>query len=211
MHNNILKKLLKYSDKCAALQTKNLAKSKKYEILIDEIINTIKKDYIIKLKTGKNIIDLPVGQDTNFFRPLFKMATHKKIKEARADDTNAVDFDVPLNSGVKAAADGIITAINKTGIYTDNNPQTKGEDNYIYAYNEPEDKIYCYRHIKPLDNLNLNSRITKNDLIGYIDGSGYSITPHLHFAVYNINKKAKFILKSLKIEILLFEKKSYPS
>jgi len=78
------------------------------------------------------------------------------------------------------------------------------KDIHIYIYNKNENKIYCYRHVKPLPEINLNSSIINGQILGHVDNSGYSITPHLHFVIYKINKTGYYKLKSEKIK-LLFE------
>ncbi|MBN2546496.1 MAG: M23 family metallopeptidase [Spirochaetes bacterium] len=203
MKNFILKtKFNFYSKKGAKLQTVDLKKAEKYFKLLDEtLIELLKYHNTIKLKCKNQIYDLPVSFKYEYFRPFFKMATHRKIKEVNADDTNAVDFDIPLNSEVRSVSDGIITAINKNNTCGENDPSLAGKDNYIYIYDKNQNKIYCYRHVKPLQEINLNSQVKKNQVLGHVDNTGYSITPHLHFVIYKIKNNGCFRLKSEKIKL----------
>jgi len=154
-----------YSNKGARLQTADLKKAEKYFLLMDEVLKRLLNNFnCIKIKCNKKIYELPVTFTSRYFRPFFKMATHGKIKEANADDTYAIDFDIPINSEVKSVSDGIITAINKNAVYGKNDPSLAGKDSYIYIFNKNENKIYCYRHVKPLPEINLNCDIQKNQI-----------------------------------------------
>jgi len=79
---------------------------------------------------------------------------------------------------------------------------TKNLQVKITTYNEKENRIYCYRHLERFSNLKLNSLIKKGMLLGRIGLTGYVITPHLHFVIYEIDKKGKYLLKSIPIKFI---------
>lgn len=196
-----LRKLLKYSNKASRIQIRNKIEAEKYLLLLDNEVNKLKENnFKFLLSCDGLTYQNPIAKDTKYFRPLFAMKTHKKIKEAKADDTNAVDFDVPSGTKIYAVESGIITVIKTDGKVGGNNPNYAGEDNYIYIYNASQNKIYCYRHIDSDSSIAKNSMIHKGQFLGLVGMTGYTITPHLHFVIYSIYKNAKYILKSLPIK-----------
>jgi hypothetical protein len=203
MHK-IFSKLLKYSGKCAKLQTINLNNADAYLPLIDKEVNKLKGLGIdFKFKCKNKIYSSPVNCHAEHFRPLFKMATHAKIKEARADDSNAVDFDVPVGTEVFAVESGVITAIQSDSNIGGNDPIYSGKDNYLYVINKKENLIFCYRHLESSNKFSVNNYIGKGMLIGRVGLTGYVISPHLHFAVYEINLNKKYILESIPIIFII--------
>lgn len=199
----LLLKFFYYSKRIAKFQVKDLKRAEKYCLLLDKVIAGIKVAFNdIKLSCDSKIYDLPVSIESYYFRPLFKMATHKKLKEVQADDSYAVDFDVPISSRVKSVSSGKVVAINKDGEYALNSSNLVGKDNYVYVYNEQDKKIFCYRHIKPNENINLWSYIKTGEEIGEVDNSGYSITSHLHFVIYDVKNEGIYRLKSKKIKFI---------
>jgi len=129
---NEFKKLIDISNKCASYQTKNLSKSEALFLLIDQEVNKLKNAGInFSFECGGIKYSLPLNIENIFFRPLFKMATHAKIKEANADDTHAVDFDVPVGTEVYSVSDGIVTAIQSDSSTGGNNKEFAGKDNYL--------------------------------------------------------------------------------
>ncbi len=175
--------------------------------LMDIKIKHILTKYYLKLKILNRIYDLPIYiTDTEYFRPIFKMKTHCKIKEVKADDSNAVDFDVPENTEVFSVSDGFIVALKTDSTIGGNNPKFAGMDNYIYIKNPETGLIFCYRHLKKNDNLTLNKFIKKGESIGWTANTGYIITPHLHFVAYSYNPNSFYLLKSLKIKLIKIKK-----
>ena len=198
------KRLYHLSDKCAYYQTRNIDKANEISKDFDfEISSLILKgiDFSFECK-GKNY-QCPIKNFKEYFRPLFKMSTHRKIVEVRADDSNAVDFDVPLGTEVFSVSNGIITALKTDSLEGGNDKEFAGLDNYVYVFNDKENRMFCYRHLeKNRELLYLNKKIYEGELLGKVGMTGYVITPHLHFAIYDFNKNRKIILKSLPIRFL---------
>lgn len=172
--------------------------------MIDNEINklkALKTDF--KFKCLNRIYNNPIDiNETSYFRPLFKMSTHARIKEAGSDDTNAVDFDVPLGTNIYSAGDGIVSALQSDCTAGGNDPALAGKDNYLYIYSSKEKLIFCYRHLDPFNNIKLNDKIRKGDLLGRVGLTGYAVSPHLHFVIYEITENENYKLKSLKIEFV---------
>ena len=196
--------IYKLSKKGARLQTKNLGKAEIYFKKIDqEIQSLINKGLFFNLICNKKKYNLPVKiNEISHFRPFFKMATHKLIIEVEADDTHAVDFDVPLGTNVYSVSDGIVAAVSYDSIIGGNDISFAGKDNYLYIFNKVENIMFCYRHLEKFNNIALNSKIKKGELIGKVGLTGYVITPHLHFVIYKFDKNKKIKLKSLKIKFV---------
>ncbi len=175
--------------------------------LMDKKVKALFKKYILKLRILNKIYDLPLKpENLLYFRPIFKMKTHCKIPEVKADDRNAIDFDVPENSPVFSVSDGIITALKTDSEIGGNNPSFAGMDNYVYIHNLENNLIFCYRHLKKSSNLYLKQYIKKGELIGFTGNTGYIITPHLHFVVYKYMPCEEYLLKSLKIKFIKIKK-----
>jgi Peptidase family M23 len=200
--NDEYKKLYKLSDKCAKLQTKNFKKAETLFNKIDAEVNALKqKKMRFELVCNGTEYGLPVRMEgLSYFRPLFKMETHRLIKEVSADDTNAVDFDLPLGTEVFSVSSGVVTALQCTSVEGGNDEKFAGKDNYLYIYNKVSGLVFCYRHLERFNGFSVGSVIAKGDKIGKVGLTGYVITPHLHFAIYSFDKTEEIILKSLPIK-----------
>ena len=127
------KKLYDLSNRCAYLQTHDLEKSESLLGDIDrEVESLINSGVDFSFRCKGSIYKCPVKYE-RFLRPLFKMETHRILPEVRADDTHAVDFDVPPGTEVFSVSDGIITALKKDSDQGGNDPAFSGMDNYVYV------------------------------------------------------------------------------
>jgi hypothetical protein len=196
------KKLYKLSDKCAKLQTKDLTGAEIISEKIDKEVKKLKdKQKSFNLFCNNTVYNPPVKIDNmEYFRPLFKMETHRLLKEVSADDSYAVDFDVPAGTEVYAVQSGVVTALQDKSVEGGNDKKFSGKDNYLYIYNEETKLMFCYRHLEKFENISLKNNIKKGELIGRVGVTGYVITPHLHFVIYDFHKNRKIILKSLPIK-----------
>lgn len=202
MFLNPYKKLYGLCKKGAKLQIKNIEKARLYFSEIDKEVDRLKKKGNRFLLTcNKQTYNLPFPlESVSYFRPFFTMSTHKKIPEVQADDTFAVDFDIPIGSKVYAVEEGVITAMENNSTLGGNNPEYAGKDNYLYIYNKDKNLLFCYRHLNCFTHLKLHQKITKDMYLGNVGLTGYVITPHLHFVIYGYRPGKQILLKSLKIK-----------
>lgn len=201
MFINPYNNLYLFCKKAAAGQTENSAGPEAFFNRIDEEVDRLKAEgYLFLLGCNGKVYNLPFPLESiPYFRPLFAMATHRLLPEVQADDTHAVDFDIPLGSKVYAVEEGVVTAMANTNTAGGNNPDFAGLDNYLYIYNKEKNLMFCYRHLAPFNHIKLHQKIQKGTYLGDVGLTGYVITPHLHFAVYRYCPGKKIILKSLKI------------
>lgn len=198
---NPYSKLYKISNTIARLQTSQKEKADRLMPLLDKKVTMLRnKGYFFNLRCNKKTYPLPVNiEDADYFRPLFALSTHKKLPEVNADDTHAIDFDVPVGTDVIAIEDGIVTAIQHDSTAGGNDPEYAGMDNYLYVLHQESGLMFCYRHLAPFTGYTVNSRVKKGTVLGRVGLTGYVVTPHLHFALYVYRPGTRYILQSLKL------------
>lgn len=196
------RKLYRLASRCAKLQTKNLEKAEEYGKKIDLEVDRLKdRGASFRLVCNRESFELPLKlEELPYFRPLFKMKTHRKLPEVGADDRQAVDFDVPFGTNIYSVEAGVITAIQSTATVGGNSESYQGMDNYIYIYNSARNLIFCYRHLARFDHLKEGDYIVKGQYLGKTGKTGYILTPHLHFAVYHYSPLTLYPLQSLPIK-----------
>jgi murein DD-endopeptidase MepM/ murein hydrolase activator NlpD len=200
---NKFRYLYKLCSKCAYYQTRDLEKANSYNYEIDfEVEKLIKNGVTFSFYCNGKKYDNPIKTIEKYFRPLFNLSTHRKIIEVQADDTHAVDFDVPQGTDVFSVSNGIITSLKMDSSEGGNDPSYAGKDNYIYIYNRIEERIYCYRHLEKNANLFHNMYIKEGQYLGKVGLTGYIVSPHLHFVIYKYNENKKIILKSMPIKFI---------
>ncbi len=114
---------------------------------------------------------------------------------------NALDFDLPMGSGVYAARDGVVVEV-----VQDNNrgclrPDCVEYDNFIIVYHE-DGTFADYSHLKQNGARVMEGDVVRQgQLIGYSGNTGFSSDPHLHFEVFlqKIDKResvrTKFLIR----------------
>lgn len=192
------------SNKAARLQTRELEQCQLlFEKLDTEVQKLRQQGKKFLLRCDRRVYNLPVNIDeVKYFRPLFLMDTHTKLPEVQADDTHAVDFDVPVGTKVYAVESGVVTALECSKNEGGNNPDFAGEDNYLYVYNKEFNVMVCYRHLSPFNHIHLHQHIQTGDYLGQVGTTGYVITPHLHFVIYRYLPGKTYTLKSQKISFV---------
>ena len=93
----------------------------------------------------------------------------------------AVDILAPRNTPIHAVEDGTIAKL----FYSKG-----GGGNTIYQFNPTSTLAYYYAHLERYaDGLHDGQKVSKGDVIGYVGTSGNAPpkTPHLHFAVFQLD------------------------
>lgn len=82
---------------------------------------------------------------------------------------NGVDFGVPLDTRITAAADGLVTAAEW---------DTTGYGNHIRI--QGAEALYIYAHLSKYA-VTRDQKVKAGDIIGWSGNTGWSTGPHLHF------------------------------
>lgn len=93
---------------------------------------------------------------------------------------NGTDFGAPKGTNIYAAADGIITR---------RRFDEDGFGNYLMVQHD-EQRVTLYAHMsKFADGMNVGSRVTKGQVIGYVGATGLATGPHLHYELRLNNRQ----------------------
>lgn len=90
-------------------------------------------------------------------------------KYPKTNGHNGVDFGVPLDTRITAAADGLVTAAEW---------DLTGYGNHIRI--QGADALYIYAHLSKYA-VTRDQRVKAGDTIGWSGNTGWSTGPHLHF------------------------------
>ena len=95
----------------------------------------------------------------------------------------AVDFQMPENSIVCAARDGVVSELKQNSGTGCSDQSCKDQGNYIIVFHE-DGSYATYFHFRQNGSLvQLGQRVTKGEPIGYSGNTGWTSGPHLHFEV----------------------------
>jgi murein DD-endopeptidase MepM/ murein hydrolase activator NlpD len=126
--------------------------------------------------TGRSNLRLPIdGMNVEAMKGGF-------TEQRPGHEHGAVDILAPRNTAVHAVDDGSIAKL----FYSKG-----GGGNTIYQYDPGERICYYYAHLERYaDGIRDGQRVSKGDVIGYVGTSGNAPpnTPHLHFAVYQLDE-----------------------
>ncbi|WP_299609159.1 M23 family metallopeptidase [uncultured Aquimarina sp.] len=99
------------------------------------------------------------------------------------ENSNAIDFAMPVNSGILAARGGIVAAVEERFSKNCYMVECVKYNNYIFIYHN-DGTFGKYLHIKKDGSIVKKGDIVKaGQHIGYSGNTGYSSGPHLHFEV----------------------------
>jgi murein DD-endopeptidase MepM/ murein hydrolase activator NlpD len=155
--------------------------------------------------------------DNYIYRLPFKTGTAYKVVQGYGGRFShahkaALDFDLPEGTPVYAARGGQIYSTkddsNTGGIFSKNE-----EANYIIIKHE-DGSFGCYWHLMQKGVVKKKGTIKKGELIGYSGHTGFSLSPHLHFAVkkrlsYHKDAFMKARFKTSEGVVFLKKGKSY--
>ena len=96
----------------------------------------------------------------------------------------ALDFNLPEGTPIYAARDGVIYSFkddsNEGGIFS-----SERKANYIIIRHN-DGSFGCYWHLRQNGVVVKKGEVSKGQLIGYSGNTGFTLRPHLHFAVKRI-------------------------
>ncbi len=131
----------------------------------------------------------------------FKMIQGYGGKFSHIDEENyfSYDFRMPTGTPVFSAREGVVVKIKE--VYADGglDIRLKRRSNYIHIEHE-DGTIGIYAHLaRGGASVAVGDYVQKGQMIGFSGNTGYSGSPHLHFAVVKVKKNGK--MQSLPIKI----------
>ena len=97
---------------------------------------------------------------------------------------NAIDFIVPENTPVPAAANGIVTYLKDDSIIGGPNPIYWNFTNFI-AIRHANEEYSRYDHLAPHSSkVKVGQAVSEGQEIARVGMTGYTFHPHLHFQVF---------------------------
>lgn len=97
---------------------------------------------------------------------------------------NAIDFIVPENTPVLAAADGVITIVKDDSTIGGPNPAYWNFSNFISIMHE-NNEWSRYDHLKfNSSNVKEGQKVQQGQKIAEVGMTGYTYIPHLHFQIF---------------------------
>ncbi len=126
------------------------------------------------------VYSLPFGRNKSF------MVSQTYNGLASHEGKNAIDWDMPRGTGVRAARDGIVVEIEESRFQGGLDPALISEANYV-RIRHSDGTIGNYVHLMPNGvRVYKGDRVRRGELIAYSGDTGYSSGPHLHFEVFTI-------------------------
>ncbi|MDP5100538.1 MAG: M23 family metallopeptidase [Nonlabens sp.] len=103
----------------------------------------------------------------------------------------AIDFDMPVNTKILAARDGLVVETMESNDKNCNSPSCASFNNYIQILHD-DGTIMEYLHFRKNGvKVKPGQRVLAGELIGYSGNVGWSTGPHLHIELYLIDKNNK--------------------
>jgi len=106
---------------------------------------------------------------------------------------NAIDFIVPENTPVLAAANGVVTYVKDDSSIGGPNPTYWNFTNFI-AIMHTNEEYSRYDHLAPQSSkVKVGQAISEGQEIAKVGMTGYTFNPHLHFQVFIFTKQGTWI------------------
>ena len=129
-------------------------------------------------KSAINRYGLPVPK--NFLERVDRTSSPAHTGKLR----NAIDFIVPENTPVLAAANGIVTSIKDDSTIGGPNPIYWNFTNFIVIMHANEE-YSRYDHLAPQSSkVKVGQAVSEGEEIAKVGVTGYTFHPHLHFQVF---------------------------
>ncbi len=127
--------------------------------------------------------------DTYIYNLPYKEGTSHKVVQGYGglfshNGLAALDFYMPIGTGIYAAREGVIYAYKEDGQIGGPLPKYKNHANYIIIKHD-DGSFGCYWHLQYKGVVAKKGKIQKGTLIGYSGDTGFVLGPHLHFTVKN--------------------------
>lgn len=138
------------------------------------------------LDTSSYVYDLPYPQGKSYWmvQGYFTQFTHKR----RA----ALDFKMPVGDTICAARDGVVVRLKEDGNQGGAKKSARPHANFVIIQHADSSRS-GYWHLKHNGVLvNVGDSVKKGQKIALSGNTGYSFFPHLHFIVWNFDKRGRF-------------------
>jgi|GEM_PF-3003706 len=123
---------------------------------------------------------------------------YKNVSQAHKIYPNSIDFIVPINTPIKAAADGIVIDVKDDSSRGGSSRKYEKLENFIEIRHHNE--YSYYGHLKDKGSLvKIGDKVNAGQIIGYSGDTGWRANikePHLHFMV------GQYKYSTLKIQFL---------
>jgi murein DD-endopeptidase MepM/ murein hydrolase activator NlpD len=125
---------------------------------------------------------LPYGKETHkVVQGWFGSLSHRR----GSNDEYAIDFEMPVGTKVRAAREGTVVAVRQDSSVGGGNDRFHTSDNYVVV-RHADGTFAEYKHLKHNGALvSPGEKVRAHQPLGLSGNTGYSTTPHLHFAVFN--------------------------
>jgi murein DD-endopeptidase MepM/ murein hydrolase activator NlpD len=112
---------------------------------------------------------------------------------------HAVDFIVPPETPIFAAADGVVIALKEDSNVGGTDRKYWNDGNYVTLRHDG-DEYSEYEHLRYQGvTVSEGQHVKQGDVIGFSGNTGYSSIPHLHFVVYRMTGPGEEDFESLEI------------
>ncbi len=99
---------------------------------------------------------------------------------------NAIDWDMPENTGIRAARGGLVIDLEESYTTGGVDPALRTQANFVRIMHE-DGTIGTYVHLRKNGvRVSVADRVDRGELIAWSGNTGYSSGPHLHFEVYSL-------------------------
>jgi len=112
--------------------------------------------------------------------------------QAGSDNEHAIDWAMPVGTSIGAARDGTVVAIRQDSNVGGDDPKYKQSGNYVVIKHEDGTFAEYYHLKKDGVTVALGKRLRAGEPLGLSGDTGFRLSPHLHFVVFqNIDGQSR--------------------